>query len=114
MRSDKAALDQLVRSLFEQVTILERPRLVFSRIANEISFPDPVIQNLIPLRPGRESRSTAPPKAGLFQLIHHILGAQFLEALLPSLIPTNFQVGINVGGMAVELLENPWFCGFHE
>src|SRR5690349_7154105 len=53
VRADGHALDQLVRVALHQLAVLERPRLAFVRVADEVARAD-VLRDEAPLRAGGE------------------------------------------------------------
>ena len=82
---------------------------MFARIADEVMLFHPVVEDFFPLDPGGETRTTASTKPGFFEFIDDVVRAQFFDALLPGLVASDFQVGLDIPGRAIKRLDNSWF-----
>jgi hypothetical protein len=65
-----------------------------------------MIENLLPLNAGGKARASSPAKPGFLQFIDNIVRAQLFDALLPGLVASDFQIGLDIPGGAIERLEN--------
>src|SRR5688572_3398610 len=106
---NQTTFDELVWCLLEQVTVLECPRLMLARIADEIVFLHPMIQDLFPLDAGRKACATPATEPCFLQFIDDIVCAELFEALLPCLVTPYLSIGLDVPGRAIKRMENSWF-----
>src|SRR4029079_13925203 len=83
---NETTFDQLVRRLFEQITIFKGSWLMFARIADEIVIFYAMIEDLFPLDTGGKACPPTSTEPCLLQLIDDIVRTQFFHALLPGLV----------------------------
>src|SRR4051812_14824048 len=99
-----------MRQGFEQIPVFKRAGLMLSRIADEVVFLHPMVQDLIPLDTSGKSSPTSSAQARLLELIDHLSGLQFFDTPLPGLIPTDFEVSINFPRGSLKRLDQARFC----
>src|SRR5688572_2432505 len=111
---NQTTFDELVWCLLEQVTVLECPRLMLARIADEIVFLHSMIQNLFPLDAGRKACATPATEPCFLQFIDDIVCGELFEALLPGLVPPDLAIALDFPRRAIKHMENSWFsCSRH-
>ena len=92
--TDGHALDDRVRVVTEDVTVVAGARLGFVRIAHRILLAGSIAGHEAPLQAGGEARATTATQTGSLQLLDNLLGRSFLaQDFFPSLVTTNLAIG---------------------
>src|SRR5512146_1967531 len=78
-------------------------------VTDEIPLFDPVIQDLIPFHARGKSRAATATEPGSLEFLYHLLRREFFHAFLPGFITPDLDVGINVPGEPLELLNEAGF-----
>ena len=92
---DHHPLDQLMRILVNDVAVLERARLGFVGVADQVDRLFLVGLDEAPLHAAGETRAAAAAQAGILDLVHD-LGAAHLDRGLELLVAAVLQVAIDV------------------
>jgi hypothetical protein len=103
---NEATFYELVGRMLEQVTVLKRPWLMFTCVADEIVFLHPMIEDLFPLDAGGKACTSSPTEPGFLQFIDNIVRAQIFDALFPGLVAPDLPVGLDIPGSAIKRVEN--------
>ena len=104
---DDHALNELMRILMKDVTILEGSRLGLVAIANQIHWLSVVRRNEGPLHSRRKSRTTPAAQAGFFHLFDDVL-RRHRHRLAQIFIPAVAHVAVNrrIPSLAIDILED--------
>ena len=110
IRADRHAFDQRMRVPAQDVAILERARLAFVRIADEILLPGKLTRHEAPLQAGREARTAAATQARRLHVGNHLLrGNLFFEDPAQLLVAAARDVVFEMPVLAVQAGENQRF-----
>src|SRR6185436_9537123 len=85
--ADRATLDQQMRIALHQHMVLERTGLALIRVARDVFRPGCVLEDELPLQPGREAGTAAPAQPRRLHLLDDVVRLQ-RERLAPRLVPT--------------------------
>ena len=104
---DEHPLEQLMRILVNDVAILERARLGFVRIADQVDRFFLVRLDEAPFHAAGKTRAAAAAQSGNLDFVHDV-GARHRDRLLQLLVAAVSQIAIDIGGLifAPDVFEN--------